>query len=108
MKCVCHGTHQHDCAFNDEASMFVVSKNDDGEEYLRVWPEMSDVIVNWSEMPRPDAPSRDGEIMNIDMADGRIATVMFRSTDRFYDALTLVKIDGQWEIPSKVFGCQTP
>ena len=88
--------------------MFVVSQNDDGEEYLRVWPEMSDVIVNWSEMSLPDAPSRDGEIVNIDMAGGRIAAVMFRSTDRFYDALTLVKIDGQWEIPSKVFGCQTP
>lgn len=97
-----------DRAFNDEASMFGVTKNDDGEDYLRVWPKMSDVIVNWSETPRPDAPARDGEIMNIDVADGRIATVMFRSTDRFYDALTLVKIDGQWEIASKVFVRQNP
>lgn len=97
-----------DRAFNDEASMFGVSRNDEGEEYLRVWPKMSDVIVNWSQNPNPDAEPRDGEILSIDVADDRIATVLFRSTDRFYDALTLVKIDGQWEIASKVFVRQTP
>jgi len=32
-----------------------------------------------------EAPTRDGEIHEYRVADGRIATVMFRSTDRFYD-----------------------
>lgn len=97
-----------DRAFNDDASMFGVMTNDDGEAYLRVWPKMSDVIVNWSQNPNPDADPRDGEILSIDVADDRIATVLFRSTDRFYDALTLVKIDGEWEIASKVFVRQDP
>lgn len=97
-----------DRAFNDNASMFGVSTNDDGEDYLRVWPKMTEVVKNWSRNPNPDAEPRDGEIMSIDVADGRIATVLFRSTDRFYDALTLVKIDGQWEIASKVFIRQMP
>lgn len=92
-----------DRAFNDDASMFGVVTDDEGEAYLRVWPKMSDVIVNWSKNPNPDAPARDGEILSIDVADDRIATVLFRSTDRFYDALTLVKIDGDWQIASKVF-----
>lgn len=92
-----------DRAFNDDASMFGVAKNEAGEFYLRVWPKMSEVIEGWSDNPRPNAPERDGEILSIDVVDERIATVMFRSTDRFYDALTLVKIDGQWEIASKVF-----
>lgn len=97
-----------DRAFNDDASMFGVMTNDDGEPYLRVWPKMSDVIVRWSENPNPNAEPRDGEVLSIEVVDGRLATAIFRYSDRFYDAFSLVKIDGEWEIASKVFVRQDP
>ena len=91
-----------DRAFNDNASMFGVAKNDAGEAYLRVWPDMNEVIKRWGANDNPPG-ERDGEILHMNVVDGRIATVQFRSADRFYDALTLVKIDGQWQIAAKVF-----
>ena len=42
----------------------------------------------------------------MDIVDDRIAVVMFRSADRFYDALTLVNIDGEWKIIQKAFVLQ--
>lgn len=87
----------------EHASMVGVMRSDDGAETLRAWKDMREPIANWSKTPNPDAPDRDGEVLDMHIADGRIATVMFRSTDRFYDALTLVKIDGEWKIAAKVF-----
>ena len=92
-------------AFHPDASMFGVLPNDDGEQALRVWPNMSDVVKNWAANDNPPG-ERDGEILSMDIVDGRIAVVQFRSTDRFYDSLTLVKIDGEWKIAAKVFVLQ--
>ena len=92
-----------DRAFNDNASMFGVITDDAGKSGLKVWPDMNQVVENWSKNPNPDAPTRDGEIYDIHVTDDRIATVHFRSADNFYDVLTLVKIDDRWEIASKVF-----
>jgi len=49
------------------------------------------------------AGERDSAILDLHVTDGRIATVHFRSADRFYDTLTLVKVNGDWEIAAKVF-----
>ena len=64
---------------------------------------MNEVIANWSANPNPNAPARDGEILDMHIVDGRIATVIFRSTTNFYDGLVLFKIDGQWRIVAKAF-----
>jgi len=92
-----------DRAFNDNAAMFGVVTDETGNSGLKVWTDMNDVVKNWSKNPNPDSPERDSEIYDIHVTDDRIATVHFRSTDRFYDVLTLVKIDNRWEIASKVF-----
>lgn len=91
-----------DRAFADNASMFGVAEDDNGNEFVRVWPDMNKVIENWSSNPNP-VGARDSDIISMAVTDGRIATVHFRSADRFYDVLTLVKVDGDWEIASKVF-----
>lgn len=87
----------------DNATMVGLMRAQDGTESLRTWRDMNEVITNWSANPNPSAPARDGEILNMHIVDGRIATVLFRSTTNFYDALTLMKIDGQWRIVAKAF-----
>ena len=90
----------------EHASMVGVVQNDDGEEALRSWKDMSDVLSRWAGNDNPPGGDRDGEILDMHITDGRIATVVFRSTDRFYDALTLAKIDGEWKIIAKAFVLQ--
>lgn len=87
----------------DNATMVGLMRAQDGTESLRTWRDMNEVITNWSANPNPSAPARDGEILDMHIVDGRIATVLFRSTTQFYDALTLFKIDGQWRIVAKAF-----
>jgi hypothetical protein len=87
----------------DNATMVGLMRAQDGTESLRTWRDMNEVITNWSANPNPAAPARDGEILDMHIVDGRIATVIFRSTTNFYDALTLFKIDGQWRIVAKAF-----
>lgn len=91
---------------SDHATMVGVLKNDDGEELIRSWKDMNEVIANWSSNDNPPGGARDGEILDMHVVDGRIATVLFRSTDRFYDALTLAKVNGQWKIIAKAFVLQ--
>jgi hypothetical protein len=91
-------------AFDTEhAVMFGVTPREGGGESVAVSPDMNEVLTRWASNTNPPGGARDGEILDLHITDGRIATVMFRSTDRFYDALTLVKLDGQWRIISKVF-----
>jgi hypothetical protein len=87
----------------DNATMVGLMRAQDGTETLRTWRDMNEVITNWSANPNPGAPARDGEILEMQILNGRIATVLFRSTTQFYDALTLMKIDGQWRIVAKAF-----
>jgi hypothetical protein len=87
----------------DNATMVGMMRAQDGTESLRTWRDMNEVITNWSANPNPSAAARDGEILDMHIVDGRIATVIFRSTTQFYDALTLFKIDGQWRIVAKAF-----
>ena len=91
-----------DNTFSSKASMFGVVKNDAGEEALDVWPDISEVIGRWSSNENPPG-DLDGEILHMNVVDGRIATVLFRFGDGYFDALTLVKVAGKWEIAAKVF-----
>ncbi|MEO1553839.1 MAG: nuclear transport factor 2 family protein [Pseudomonadota bacterium] len=90
-------------AFHPNSSMFGVVTNDDGESDLRVWPKMYDVIDGWAQNENPPGAGRDGEVMSIEIVDGRLAVATFRYSDRFFDAFSLVKIDGEWKIAAKTF-----
>ena len=91
-----------DRAFADNATMHGVMSAESGEETLRQWPNFQDTLRAWGSNDNPPG-ERDGEILSMSVVDGRIATVQFRSADRFYDALTLVKANGEWVIATKVF-----
>lgn len=87
----------------DNASMVGVTREQDGSEAVRSWKDMSEVLSRWAANENPPGGDRDGEIMSMDIVDDRIAVVMFRSADRFYDALTLGKVNGEWKIIAKAF-----
>ncbi|GJL95712.1 MAG: hypothetical protein DHS20C05_21170 [Hyphococcus sp.] len=90
----------------DHATMVGVTKNDAGEDAIRSWKDMNEVLTNWASNENPPGGDRDGEILDMHITDGRIATVIFRSADRFYDALTLAKVNGEWKIIAKAFVLQ--
>ena len=90
-------------AFDLDANMITVAKDDDGQDYLRKW-DMAPTLERWSQgEPSPDAKERKGKILNMQVVDGRIASVLFDSNGRFYDVLTLGKINGEWKIINKAF-----
>lgn len=91
---------------DDHASMVGVVEDDAGNPVLRSWKDMSQVLDNWAANDNPPGGGRDGEILSMEMVDGRLAVVLFRSADRFYDALTLAKVDGEWKIVAKAFVVQ--
>ncbi len=90
----------------DHTTMVVVRKNFVGSEVIRSWKDMNEVISNWASNNNPPGGDRDGEILDMHVVDGRIATVLFRYTDQYYDALTLAKVNGQWKIIAKAFVSQ--
>ena len=90
----------------DKATMVGVTRDESGKETIRAWKDLSEVLANWSANENPPGTEREGEIISMDIVDDRIAVVMFRSADRFYDALTLVYIDDEWKIIQKAFVLQ--
>ncbi|MEO0971931.1 MAG: nuclear transport factor 2 family protein [Pseudomonadota bacterium] len=90
----------------ESATMVGVTRDQEGNETIRAWNDMAKVLANWSANENPPGTEREGEILSMNMVDERIAVVLFRSADRFYDALTLVYIDEQWKIIQKAFVLQ--
>ena len=91
-------------AFDEKmASMSGVVKNDQGEAEKKAWKDMTAVLDNWASNKAPKGAGRDGEILSMQVVDGRIATALFRYTDQYIDAFTLIKFDGKWKISSKTF-----
>lgn len=93
---------QLDGAFSDKAAMFGVIKDKGGEEEIGVWPNMNETIERWS-ANKIDPNNFDCEILHMNVVDDRIATVHLRFADQYYDALTLAKVNGVWEVVAKVF-----
>ncbi len=89
-------------AFSDKAAMFGVINGDSGQEEVGVWPDISEVIERWSKNNN-DPNEFNGEILHMNVVNGRIATVLFKFNEEYFDALTLAKVNGAWEIVSKVF-----
>ena len=83
--------------------MIGIMEKDGGGEEIRSWKDMTQVISNWAANKNPPGGARDGEILNMFVHDGRLATVVFRFTDNYYDSLILAKVNGEWKIVAKAF-----
>lgn len=90
----------------DHATMVGVVKDDNGKEVIKSWKDMNSVLNKWAANENPVGGDRDGEILSLDIVDDRLAVVLFRSTNRFYDALTLTKINNEWKIIGKSYVLQ--
>lgn len=90
----------------DNSSMVGVVRADEGGEAVRSWKDMNEVLSRWAANENPPGGDRDGEIISMNMVDDRLAVVLFRSADRFYDALTLGKVNDDWKIIAKAFVLQ--
>ena len=88
-------------AFHVKSRMLTSEKDDEGKAYLRIW-EMEPTIKRWSKSTPPKR-ERTGEILNMHIMDGRLASVSFDLNGSYFDLLTLTKMDGQWKIISKAF-----
>ncbi len=85
----------------EHAAMIGLRKEAGGA--LGSWKDMSAVVDQWVDQESPEGAGRDGEILDVSVVDGRIATVMFRYKDEYFDALTLLKVEGAWKIVAKAF-----
>jgi hypothetical protein len=87
----------------EHATMVGVVKDDEGKEVVKSWKDMTSVLNKWASNKKPVGGNRDGEILSLNVVDDRLAVVLFRSTTRFYDALTLTKVDKEWKIIGKSY-----
>lgn len=90
----------------DHATMVGVVKDDEGKEVIKSWKDMTSVLNKWASNKKPVGGNRDGEIISMNVVDDRLAVVLFRATNRFYDALTLSKINNEWKIIGKAYVLQ--
>lgn len=87
----------------DIATMTGMYRDDAGAVKFYRSTQMGETLDRWAANDNPPGADREGEILSLEVVDGRIATVIFRYTDRFYDAFSLFKIDGEWKIVAKTF-----
>jgi len=87
----------------DHATMVGVVKDDAGKDVIKSWKDMTSVLNKWASNKKPAGGNLDGEIISLNVVDDRLAVVLFRSTTRFYDALTLAKVNGDWKIIGKSY-----
>ena len=88
------------------ATMVGVVRDETGAESIKAWKDMTAVLSNWAANENPPGGSRDGEIMAMEIVDDRLAVVLFRSTDAYFDALTLAYVGDEWKIIQKAFVLQ--
>lgn len=86
-------------AFAEEVAPMIFPSPEGGFQTRAI----ADVIDAWASSENPPGERSDYEILSIEITDDRIATAMFRYTDRFYDAFVLIKQDGEWQIVTKAF-----
>lgn len=91
----------------NHAIMMTSTVRSDGTNSVRR-TEMDDVISTWVSNENPPGLRSDYEFLSLQIVENRLATVTFRSGTRFFDALTLMKIDNEWKIVTKVYVPQSP
>ena len=90
-------------AFHSDSVMFRPDKTEDGKTSLRTWTDMHSVLEGWAKRSNPSMDFKNYEILSISAVDERMAVVLFKFNESVYDAMTLVKIDGEWQIAAKVY-----
>lgn len=89
-------------AFDPRGQMVALQKDPEtGADTLKVWA-LDSMLEEWAKRkPIPMKPN--GKILSLEIKNGQMATVIFDSNSRFYDFLTLVKLEGEWKIINKAF-----
>ena len=90
-------------AFHSDSVMMFPQSDEAGKSYLQKWTDMHSTVVEWAEPGNPDLNLDNFEILSMDVVDERMAVVIFKIEDRVYDAITLLKIENDWKIVSKVY-----
>ena len=90
-------------AFHVDSIMFRPDKNEDGKTSLRTWTNMHSVLEGWAKRSNPNMDFKNYEILSISAVDERMAVVIFKFNKSVYDAITLVKVDSEWQIAAKVY-----
>ena len=90
-------------AFHPDSIMFRPDKTEGSKTSLRKWTDMHSVVAGWAEKANPGLDYKDYEILSINAVDERMAVVLFKFNSSVYDAMTLVKVDGEWQIAAKVY-----
>ncbi len=88
-------------AFHLKAHMISPSKNKEGTTDLTV-RDIAPTIKRWGN-GKASTKKRTGKILNMHIMDGRLASVSFDSNSRYFDLLTLAKMDGEWKIINKAY-----
>jgi hypothetical protein len=81
---------------------YLSAEDENGVEGLRV-EEIEDSFKRWIAAEKDHT---EGEIVAVDIIDGRLASVKFRFfiwNTNYLDLLTLYKVDGAWKIVAKQF-----
>jgi hypothetical protein len=91
-------------AFAVDTTQMVGITMDEGGMEITSRP-IAEMVEAWSR-GEPSGEKRTGRIVGMDVVEDRLATVLFDSNGRFYDALTLAKVGGEWKIVSKVYVIQ--
>ena len=64
---------------------------------------MGVILSRWAANENPPGSGRDGEILSLNVVDDRLAVVLFRYTDEYYDSLVLLNTADGWQIVQKAF-----
>ncbi|GEA11971.1 nuclear transport factor 2 family protein [Alteromonas sp. KUL49] len=90
-------------AFDKNAVMLRPVKQPMDGARLERWDDMHSLAERWAVIPNDSLLIDEIKLLAIDVIDQRLATVQLKVEDRVYEVLTLVKIDQDWKIASKVY-----
>lgn len=90
-------------AFHKDSVMMMPVVDDTGKSALKKWLDMHKEVEGWASPGNPSLDFENFEVLSMSIIDQRMAQVMFKYNDTVFDAITLVKIQGEWVIAAKVF-----
>ena len=93
-------------AFSPDAVMLTPKPSDKNNGALRKWLDMHSEVEQWAVVPNKSIKVDEVKILSLDIIDERLATVQIKMESRVYEVVTLVKINEEWKIASKVYVLQ--
>lgn len=90
-------------AFSVDAVMLSPNLSKAENKSLYRWLDMHSEVEKWGAVPNTKINTDNVKILKLDVIDERLATAQIKMEDRVYEVVTLVKIQGEWKIASKVY-----